>query len=751
MEAFRIMTIVQTVAFIQGYDNIISIEHPKVKVNMKVVSQADQRSGSCSWTLSTSRNNTSVIAVEDIHSLSSQICLSLGCGDVYKLKAFDAEFNSTCLTGCLYHNSELNNCTQTVRSNCKILSEVICGSPYVALISSPCSWTIKSPDTESSVSLTEDTLHNLSSEICHKLGCGMVYSLNLSQSQTPKKSSVPLNTTCFTNCVYHNYQLKNCTNITDLSCSVLSEVKCGNAAVRLVGGGHRCGGRVEVWRGSWGTVCDDKWDVEDANVVCSQLGCGYAVSVSGQGEPYGQGSGPIHLDELNCTGIERSLWECPTLTQGHDCGHKEDAGVVCSEYKALRLTGGLDRCAGRVEIHRNGRWGTVCDTCWQKEEATMACDMLNCGMVTNFTAFDPPFKHKNESLWFFICGQNNKNLWQCPEHINNEFLCKETNAAGLICNNSLGFPVPTSQIGLPTPTSAPATTEITKMENSHRFLQSPELLGCFFLGFFLVIAIITNILLCHHAKKKKAVVVQKRYMNLQATTETEKNNYRDSVNLVKVTNNSSDAEVPIFPQRIWPQSSVESGSYDTDYEQHDISLEAAFPLSTFHNSMRYSAEGKTPAVKASNLNSVMEEAVPAEVSVKRYQQICDTSSNHAAHQMRESATTVDSFESSCTSSGECYENNGTNAQDLCSLESAECYENNSLQTAGNGDFLKQESGRSYLGHTMDHINYQELDKGGNNREDSPLYSPVTYSNEAISAESDYDDIGNYIKQPHYLH
>ncbi|KAK9957096.1 hypothetical protein ABG768_011366 [Culter alburnus] len=726
METFKIMTIVQTVAFIQ------------------VVSQADQRSGSCSWTLSTSRNNTSVIAVEDIKSLSSQICLSLGCGDVYKLKAFDAELNSTCLTGCLYHDSELNNCTQTVRSHCKVLSEVICGFPYVALISSPCSWTIKSPDTESSVSLTEDTAHNVSSEICHELGCGQVYSLI--------QSSAQLNTTCFTNCVYHNYQLKNCTEVTKYNCSILSEVKCGNAAVRLVGGGHRCGGRVEVWRGSWGTVCDDGWDMEDANVVCSQLGCGYAVSVSGQGEPYGQGTGPIHLDELGCTGTEGSLWECPALMQGHDCGHKEDAGVVCSEYKALRLTGGLDRCAGRVEIHRNGTWGTVCDTCWQKEEATMACDMLNCGVVKHFTAFDPPFKHKNETLWYFLCAQNNKNLWQCPEHINNAFVCKETKAAGLICNNSLGLPVPTSQI----PNTTPATTEMTKMENSHRFFPSPELLGCFVLGFFLVIAVITNILLCHHDKKKKAVVVQKRYMNLQATAEAEENNYRDSVHLVKVTNNSGDAEVPTFPQRIWPQSSIESGSYDTDYEQHDISQEATFPLSTFHNSMRYSADGKTPAVKATNLNSVMEEASLAEVSVRRYQQICDTSSDHDAHQMRGSAS-VDSFESSCTSSGECYENTGTNAQDLCSLESAECYENtgenrDSLPTADNEDFLKQESRRSVLGHTMDpSFNYQELDKGGSNREDSPLYSPVSYDNEGVSSESDYDDIGNYIQQPNRLH
>lgn len=105
------------------------------------------------------------------------------------------------------------------------------------------------------------------------------------------------------------------------------------------------------------------------------------------------------------------------------------------EYKALRLTGGLDRCAGRVEIHRNGRWGTVCDTCWQKEEAAMACDMLNCGMVKNFTAFDPPFKHKNESLWYFLCDQKSKNLWQCTEYIDNKFVCKEAKAAGLICNS----------------------------------------------------------------------------------------------------------------------------------------------------------------------------------------------------------------------------------------------------------------------------------------------------------------------------
>lgn len=88
---------------------------------------------------------------------------------------------------------------------------------------------------------------------------------------------------------------------------------------------------MELWNaGEWGTVCDDEWDKEDADVVCAQMKCGYAISVNGQGGPYSQGKGPILMDELNCTGQERSLWECPAVREDHDCGHKEDAGVVCS-------------------------------------------------------------------------------------------------------------------------------------------------------------------------------------------------------------------------------------------------------------------------------------------------------------------------------------------------------------------------------------------------------------------------------------
>ena len=90
-------------------------------------------------------------------------------------------------------------------------------------------------------------------------------------------------------------------------------------------------GRVEVfYKGVWGTVCDDGWDLTDANVVCRQLGFEGAVAAN-TSAAFGAGQGKIWMDEVRCTGVERSLTECGSNGWGiNNCNHDEDAGVMCS-------------------------------------------------------------------------------------------------------------------------------------------------------------------------------------------------------------------------------------------------------------------------------------------------------------------------------------------------------------------------------------------------------------------------------------
>ena len=100
--------------------------------------------------------------------------------------------------------------------------------------------------------------------------------------------------------------------------------------VRLANGGAPNQGRVEVNAGGvWGTVCDDGWGIYDAQVVCRMLNLSAATAAPGRAA-FGEGRGPIWLDDLHCIGNENSLLSCSHNGLGsHNCGHSEDANVVC--------------------------------------------------------------------------------------------------------------------------------------------------------------------------------------------------------------------------------------------------------------------------------------------------------------------------------------------------------------------------------------------------------------------------------------
>eukprot|EP00118_Oscarella_pearsei_P005268 m.24021 g.24021 ORF g.24021 m.24021 type:complete len:1002 (+) comp28562_c0_seq2:1525-4530(+) len=155
-------------------------------------------------------------------------------------------------------------------------------------------------------------------------------------------------------------------------------------SVRLADGSVPSEGRVEVYHGGqWGTVCDDYWDDREARVVCRQLG--YVDALAAKHESaYGDGTGPIVMDNVKCTGTEKNLEDCNFPGwKVHNCASDETAGVECDATPpvintnvTLRLVAGTNVSEGRVEVFHNGTWGTVCDDQWDFDDARVVCRQL---------------------------------------------------------------------------------------------------------------------------------------------------------------------------------------------------------------------------------------------------------------------------------------------------------------------------------------------------------------------------------------
>ncbi|XP_062414460.1 T-cell differentiation antigen CD6-like [Pungitius pungitius] len=589
--------------------------------------------------------------------------------------------------------------------------------PHIHRLAGRCSFSLRiRGDGNSDVAaLPADSTDVLLEQMCRDLNCGGIHRVS--------RTNPPPNATCFHGCSYRGGRLHNCSQSVRGNCTGVAEAICGHQAVRLAAGGDRCAGRVELWAdGGWGTVCDDQWDLRDADVVCRQLGCGYALSAAGQGGPFPPGGGPIHLDELNCTGRERNLWTCPAAQGENDCGHKEDAGVVCSERRAVRLTGGLDRCSGKVEVHRNGSWGNVCDNCWNKKMASMVCSMLRCGAEPlKFSQFLPPLAFNDGPLWFYQCDHNSQSLWECNEMVNPANLCVSSKASGVICNGSLGFHEATTAIITNATVSTPLTTGATSLVPSEG-LRAYGLLGTITLALVLAVVLVTNAAICCHYRRRHATLLQQTGTSGQPTAE-HGNSYQCAGDLVKVTANPVQTEVPSNTRHFWTQlSSAESTSVDTDYEQYETSSEKPVPLSTFRNSRRYRAD-VNPLTRPGGLDGL--EGLCEEPPEPTEDLIPEPQYSTVSKSPR------DSFSSSSTSSGECYEN--TNNGYVTVFPDSGLAQPSVVYDVFRPADINRSPDQVHPGQSTSLQNSSDQD-------DSPLYSPVSPDPDS-SSEDDYDDIG----------
>ncbi|KAM4522290.1 scavenger receptor cysteine-rich domain-containing protein DMBT1-like [Odontesthes bonariensis] len=364
---------------------------------------------------------------DDYWSLASAsvVCRELNCGTVLEAKksAFFGEGKEEIVLDdvkCVGHESSILKCPHKPLgvNNCGHSEDagVIC-SEHVQIVNGTnrCNGRVQIfNEGQWKRACNSDWGIDEASVLCREISCGTP----TFQPVMPNFGQAHGLTGVKTSCVGNESSVSECMlDAFKESCSDAVIICTNSKPIRLINGTNRCSGRVEFYHeGQWGTVCDDKWGLQEAAVACREMNCGNALAVKYKAF-FGRGHDQVWLDDVECTGHEKSLAECPHRGFGeHDCDHSEDAGIICSE--SVRLSNGTDSCSGKVEVVHSGEWVKVCNNNWGLDEAKILCKELNCGPPKKS---QEDFTYGDSTLTGYIsrCSGNVSSVSQCmlEQHI----------------------------------------------------------------------------------------------------------------------------------------------------------------------------------------------------------------------------------------------------------------------------------------------------------------------------------------------
>uniref|UniRef100_H2L4H8 SRCR domain-containing protein n=1 Tax=Oryzias latipes TaxID=8090 RepID=H2L4H8_ORYLA len=399
-------------------------------------------SSRCSGRLEVKSNNWwSSVCEDDFDLLDAEVvCRELGCGAPSVLQgALYGEAEAPILSReflCEGHESVLLDCGSSWRKT-KVCPPdkavgLTCSDPVTMRLmgSSRCSGELQvkiGREWRAVDAWIYERKETILASMCKKMKCGSHVSSTI--KQLPREKTVFwINFPCFhiiplniEECFYYDAMTSKTMEITCLGNkpSDADFFSSGSTdSVRLENGSSRCSGRLEVKSNNWwSSVCEDDFDLLDAEVVCRELGCG-APSVL-QGALYGEAEAPILSREFLCEGHESVLLDCgSSWRKTKACPPDKAVGLTCSGTAAnsVRLENGSSRCSGRLEVKSNNWWSSVCEDDFDLLDAEVVCRELGCGAPS--------------VLQGALYGEAEAPKW------NKEFLCKGHESSLLDCNHA---------------------------------------------------------------------------------------------------------------------------------------------------------------------------------------------------------------------------------------------------------------------------------------------------------------------------